>query len=86
MITGYSTDEEVNSLEKKRADYVKKLLIGIGIGIDDKRIKTNSTIQNISFNNDAAKGGVYLIMKSSEKLTKISASTVSPPINIINTI
>jgi outer membrane protein OmpA-like peptidoglycan-associated protein len=81
-ITGYSTDGELNTLGKERAEYIKKLLLGIGI--DNSRIKTNSTFQNISFNNGAAKGGVLMKMDSYKNISKSNAKTVITPINTIN--
>lgn len=71
-ITGYSTDQEDNSLGKERANYIKKLLIATGI--DGNRININSTFQNIVFTNGIAKGGVYMKMKSYKNVDNASTS------------
>ena len=62
-ITGYSSKEEDPSIGKLRADYLKKLLLGIGI--NDSQINTNASFQNIDFVNGVANGGILMRINNS---------------------
>ncbi len=65
-LTGYSSPEEPSDLGKQRAEYIKKLLLGIGI--DRSRLHTNASFQDINYINGVAKGGVLMRINNIDPL------------------
>ncbi len=86
-ITGFYNTKEDNSLGKKRAVYVRKLLTSIGI--DSNRIQTRGELKLIKFINNKAQGGIAMeitsdissIYKSYSSTTKVIPDPVKKPTN-----
>ena len=72
-IIGYSSPEEPSTLGKQRAEYLKKLLIGIGI--DSSQIHTNTSFQDIDYVNGMANGGILMRINNSNSRTPTLSTT-----------
>ncbi|WP_146080376.1 OmpA family protein [Nonlabens xylanidelens] len=75
-ITGYSSPEEPSTLGKQRAEYLKKLLVGIGI--DRSRLHTNASFQDINYVNGKANGGILMRINNSDSLPITSSISTAP--------
>ncbi|MEP0459145.1 OmpA family protein [Nonlabens sp.] len=74
-IIGYSSPEEPSTLGKQRAEYLKKLLVGIGI--DKSRLHTNASFQDINYVYGKANGGILMRLNNSDSLPTISTAPIS---------
>jgi hypothetical protein len=83
-IIGCSSKEETPSSDEERTEYLRALLLGIGI--DANKIKTTGSFQDIEFIEGTAKGGVYMEIKRTNYLalhTLSTAFTYSTKIEVI---
>jgi hypothetical protein len=72
-IIGYSSKEEAPYSGKERTEYLRALLLGIGI--DATKTKTTDSFQHIEFVGVTAKGGVYMEIKRTNCLALHTLST-----------
>jgi outer membrane protein OmpA-like peptidoglycan-associated protein len=78
-IKGFYSPQENSNIGKKRADYIKKLLVSIGI--DSSKITTNQVKQPIQFVNSKAQGGILMELNSDFTATthaKLSSTSSIP--------
>jgi outer membrane protein OmpA-like peptidoglycan-associated protein len=76
MIIGSSGSEEATSLGKRRADFVKDLLVGTGI--NPEQLQTASRVENVPYELGAARGGIKMVLieENPSKVTAADTNTI----------